>query len=152
MAMALGAHPWAAQSAKPDETVTIVGCLVQGDPVAPSGAAGADDYFVRTPAIQVPVGTTVTVGGSGTAATTSAGDPDHMALYRVKGLDRDELGPHVSHRVELRGRLTNATAANTTTKTTVDADGRPRTRVETGMPVAGELQATAIKMISASCK
>ena len=153
IAAALGAHPAAAtQAPKPDEVVTIVGCLVEGDPVAPSGAPGADDYFVRTPAIQVPVGTTVTVGRSGTAATTSAGDPDRLALYRVRGLARDELRPHISHRVELKGRLTSEASTNTTAKTTVDADGRPKTRVETGMPVAGVLQATAITMISASCK
>src|SRR5687768_16545144 len=72
----------ATQAAKPEQTVTtIVGCLVQENAKAPGGerradvgAASADDYFVRTPTVVVPVGTTITVGKPGTTdTTTSAG-------------------------------------------------------------------------------
>lgn len=157
-----------AQAPKPDEPVTIVGCLVQGDPAlrggqrTASGSASEGEYFVRTPAIQVPVGTTVTVGGSGSAAagtgrpgaTTSAGVPDKSTLYLVSGLDREQLRPHLDHRVELQGRLSPADKSSETTsaRTTVDANGRPLTQVETRMEIAGVLTATAIKMVSASCK
>ena len=145
---------------KGDETVTIVGCLVQGDPSLnasqrPTGTASGD-YFVRTPAIQVPVGTTVTIGGSGTSGTgvtTSAGPPDKTALYRVMGLDRDELRSHLGQRVELQGSLrADDTALGVTTSTKVDADGRPRTSVEERMDLAGAIQASSIKTVSASCQ
>ncbi len=160
-----------AQTAKPEQKVTtIVGCLVQGNPAgaggerrSETGAANANDYFVRTPAISVPPGTTVAVGGAGTAtsgtsrrATTSAGDPTGTAMYRITGLDREQLRSHIGHRVELQGQLTDdppsASGNGTTAKTTVDASGRATTRVETPMDIAGVLHATAIKMVSASCQ
>jgi hypothetical protein len=157
--------PPATQTAKPEQTVTtIVGCLVQGNPNAASGerrseasAANANDYFVRTPTVAVPVGTTVTVGKPGTADTsTSAGKPAKDSLYRITGLQREQLQPHVGHRVEVQGRLTgnmpDASASGVSSaKTTVDKTGRPTTVVETRVDVAGDLHATAIKMISASC-
>jgi hypothetical protein len=156
----------ATQAAKPDQTVTtIVGCLVQGNPTAEggeqrsaTGAANANDYFVRTPTVQVPVGTTITVGKPGTTdTTTSAGKPTNDSLYRITGLDREQLRPHIGHRVELQGHLSGkepdaAAGGVTNTKTTVDKAGRPITKVETRVDVAGELHATAIKMVSASCK
>jgi hypothetical protein len=149
-----------------DETVTIVGCLVEGNPAAatgqtsPASPATNAGYFVQTKAIQVPVGTTVAVGGSGAApgtaggATTSAGTPDKTTLYQVTGLNREQLRPHVGHRVELTGRLSHDTTpgANTQAKTTVDANGRATTRVESRMDVSGVLRATAITMVSASCQ
>jgi hypothetical protein len=148
------------QGAKPDQTVTIAGCLVQGSPGAEggrseSGAANANDYFVRTPTVAVPVGTTIAVGKPGTTSTaTSAGTPTHDSFYRVTGLDRAQLKPHIGHRVELQGRLTSNTPRAegvTTAKTTVDAGGRPTTKTETRPIVAGVLQATALKMVSATC-
>ena len=166
--LAFGIHAQAdTQSAKPEQPVTIVGCLVQLDPATlgnppSSDTGGVRDFFVRTPAIQVPVGTTVTVGGAGSAssssrgtgATTSAGAPDKTTLYRVTGIDREQLRPHLDHRVELQGRLTTdeGSPANTTARTTVDAAGRATTRVESRMIVAGVLQATGLKMVSASCE
>src|SRR5687768_9903695 len=99
----------ATQAAKPEQPVTtIVGCLVQGNPNAPGGerrseggAANANDYFIRTPTVAVPVGTTITVGKPGTTdTTTSAGKPTHDSLYRITGLQREQLRPHVGHRVE----------------------------------------------------
>jgi hypothetical protein len=155
----------ATQAAKPEQSVTtIVGCLVQGNPNAPGGerrseggAANANDYFVRTPTVAVPVGTTITVGKPGTTdTTTSAGKPSKDSLYRITGLQRDQLQPHVGHRVELQGHLSStapdASASGvTSTKTTVDQTGRPTTRVETRVDVAGVLNATALKMVSATC-
>jgi hypothetical protein len=159
--------PSAPQAEKTQQT-TIIGCLVQGNPTGTSGerrsetgAANANDYFVRTPAIQVPVGTTVTVGGAGTAkpgtssggATTSAGPPNSITLYRITGLDREQLRPHINHRVELQGHLSgNMDGGKTTAKTTVDASGKPITRVESGMDVAGVLHATTIKMVNERCQ
>jgi hypothetical protein len=151
------------QPPKADEIVTIVGCLVRGDPALnasqPSpdiGVAATGDFFVRTPAIQIPVGATLTIGGSGTSgsgSTTSAGTPDKTTLYRVMGLGRDELRQHVGQRVELRGYLlSDDEALGVATKTTVDAAGRPTTSVEQRMDLAGALQATAITMINASCE
>jgi hypothetical protein len=153
------------QAAKPEQAITtIVGCLVEGNPNAPGGgrrseggAANANDYFVRTPTVVLPVGTTVTVGKPGTTdTTTSAGKPGHDSLYRITGLQREELRPHVGHRVEVQGHLSSrapdASASGVTSaKTTVDQTGKPTTRVETRMDVAGVLQATALKMVSASC-
>lgn len=156
-----------AQTRKPDQTLTtIVGCLVHGNPSAAgserrSGTSdvNVNDYFLRTPAITVPVGGTVSVGGTGAAtsggkATTSAGDPDRTTLYRITGMDHAQLKPHVGHRVELQGHLsgnTGTAGSGTTTKTTVDAAGKPTVRVETRLDLAGVLNATTLKMVSASC-
>jgi hypothetical protein len=146
-------------AAKPEQTVTtIVGCLVQGNPNAAggerrseTGAANANDYFVRTPTVAVPVGTTIAVGKPGTTdTTTSAGKPSKDSLYRITGLTREQLRPHVGHRVELRGHL-SGNLPETSATTTVDKTGRATTRVETRVDVAGVLRATAIKMVSASC-
>jgi hypothetical protein len=140
-----------------DKLTTIVGCLMEGNPAnSPNG----NDYFVRTPAIEVPVGGTVTVGKPGAApsttgaTTTSAGMPANTALYRITGLDREKLRPHLGHRIELQGHLTGneGIPGNTTAKTTVDANGRPRTQVETKMDIAGALHATTFKMIDANCR
>lgn len=165
MAM-VDAHTWSAtQAAKPEQTVTtIVGCLVQGNPNAAGGerrseigGANANDYFVRTPTVAVPVGTTVTVGKPGTTdTTTSTGKPSNDSLYRITGLEREQLRPHVGHRVELQGHLSgnkpDASASGVTdATTTVDKTGRATTRVETRVDIVGVLNATVIKMVDASC-
>jgi hypothetical protein len=165
MAMLEAQTSSATQGAKPEQSVTtIVGCLVQENPNAPSGerrsesgAANANDYFVRTPTVAVPVGTTIAVGKPGTTdTTTSAGKPSQDSLYRITGLQREQLRPHVGHRVELHGHLSanvpNASANGvSSTATTVDKTGRATTRVETRVDIAGELHATVLKMVSASC-
>src|SRR5687767_12722127 len=86
------------------QTTTIVGCLVQ----RPS--PNADEFFLRTPAVAVPAGTQVKIDespppGSG-RATASAGTPTGTTLYRVTGLTPTELKPHLNHRLELQGNLT----------------------------------------------
>lgn len=146
-----------AQTAKEDQKVTtIVGCLankldpsISGDP---QSGSNANDFFVRTPTVALPVGSTVAIGKPGTGSTTpSAGTPTTDSFYRITGLTRDELQPHLGHRVELQGHLSADPAKGTTAKTTVDASGKPTTRVEERPVVAGVLHATAIKMVSATC-
>ena len=155
----------ATQAAKPEQTVTtIVGCLIQGNPNAAggerrsaTGGANANDYFVRTPTVVVPVGTTVAVGKPGTTdTTTSTGKPSNDSFYRITGLERERLQPHVGHRVELQGHLSGnqpgASAAGVTgARTTVDQTGRATTSVETRVDIVGVLHATVIKMVDASC-
>jgi hypothetical protein len=72
-------------------------------------------------------------------------------------MDREQLRPHLGHRVELQGHLSStkpdaAAGGVTSTKTTVDAAGKPTVTVETRVDVVGNLHATALKMVSASCK
>lgn len=151
--------PAATQAAKDAQTVTIVGCLVQGDPAtAPSdrpttAAGGSTDFFIRTPTVAIPAGGTVAVGKPGTTSTaTSAGTPTTDSFYRVTGLDVEQLRPHIGHRVEVRGQLTPDTSSKAASaKTTVDSSGRATTTVETRPAIAGSLRATTIKMVSASC-
>jgi hypothetical protein len=163
MAMVEAQSSSSTQAAKLEQAATIVGCLVEGNPNAPGGrrseggAANANDYFVRTPTVVVPVGTTIIVGKPGTTdTTTSAGKPSKDSLYRITGLHRDQLQPHVGHRVEVEGHLSgrapDASASGVTSaKTTVDQSGLATTRVETRVDVAGVLHATALKMVSANC-
>ena len=147
---------------KPDQPVRIiVGCLVQGLPPAAANeqrseaaAAHAKDFFVRTPTVQVPPGTSVAVGKPGTTSTaTSAGKPTHDSFYRITGLAADQLKPHVGHRVELQGHLaaSDSEATATTARTTPNPSGGGTTTAETRDLVAGVLHATTLKMVSASC-
>lgn len=144
-------------AAKP---TTIVGCLVQGLPgsAAATGgleAATAKDYFVRTPTVKIPAGTTVAVGTPGTASTaTSIGTPVEDSFYQVRGLDLEVLRQHVGHRVELMGTLTDNTPGIESRRatTTQDKTGRATTTVETRIAIAGVLHATKLEMVSASCK
>lgn len=142
------------------QPTTITGCLVQGLPGAPANAPTAGDavggeYFIRTPTVQVPVGSTVAVGTPGSASTaTSSGTPAGHSFYRVAGLGADDLRPHLGHRVELRGKLTDNLPGieKQRATTTQDKDGRATTTAETRVVVAGVLHATAITMVSASCE
>lgn len=164
IAASAGAHAAKSdQTPKSDQNVTIIaGCLVQGNPSGAgserrSDAANANDFFVRTPTVVLPVGATVAVGKPGTTSTaTSAGTPTTDSYYRITGMDRGLLRPHVGHRVEIHGHLSPvkadaAAGGVTSTKTTVDAAGKPKVSVETRVDVAGNLHATALKMVSASC-
>ena len=154
-------NPAAKSPAQTAQTVTIVGCLVQGIPAAArtdrAQAASADstDFFVRTPTTAVPVGSTIAVGKPGTTSTSpSSGTPTTDSFYRIAGLDGEQLRPHVGHRVELQGQLSQDPADTSSTaaaKTRVDATGRATTTVETRPVVVGSLRATTIKMLSASC-
>ena len=134
-----------------EKTTTIVGCLVRGP------SPGAEEFFVRTPAIAVPAGTPITVGGSGSAtsgrATTSAGAPATTTAYRITGLTAAELKPHLGHRLELQGHLSQNTPPASTATTSQDPKtGRVTTAVKEDWTVAGVLHATALKMVEASCQ
>jgi hypothetical protein len=139
---------------------TIVGCLVQGLPGSASAkggveAATAKDYFVRTPTMKIPAGETVAVGTPGTTSTaTSVGTPVEDSYYQVTGLAENLLRPHVDHRVELQGKLTDNMPGIESTKatTTQDKDGRATTKVDTRIAIAGVLHATSVKMVSATCR
>ena len=149
------------QAAKTDPAVTTIGgCLVKENPNARTGGGGAspNDYFVRTPTGALPVGATVAVGKPATVGTaTSSGTPAGDSYYRITGMPADQLEPHLGHRVEIQGRVgakkpDAAAGGITTTQTTVEASGKPKTTTETRVDVAGDLHATALKMVSASCK
>ena len=146
-------------AAKKDETVTIVGCLVQGNPAAPAGenegartgAATTNDFFVRTPTMTVPVGSTVAIGTPGTTSTATSGNASEAkpSVYRITGLDSAKLKPHVGHRIEVQGHLMNnlSPAGDAGVASGVTATDASRDRVN----MAGVLHATALKMVSASC-
>ena len=144
-------NPATKSPAQTAQTVTIVGCLVQGLATEPNST----DFFVRTPTVAVPPGSTIAVGKPGTTSTaTSSGTPTADSFYRVDGLDRERLRPHIGHRIELQGQLSQGaadTSSSAEAKTRVDATGRATTTVETRPLVAGSLRATTIKMLSASC-
>jgi hypothetical protein len=146
-----GAEPTNAnRQAEAKPTTTIVGCLVQGLPSKPEGS----DFFVRTPTMKVPPGTPVAIGTPGTGSTASAsGTPAEDSFYRIAGLAADQLRPHLGHRVEVHGRLTDnmpgVESQRATTKQ--EKDGRATTTVETRIEVAGVLHATSVKMVSADC-
>jgi len=184
-----GQRPDQASAQPAGQTVTIVGCLVQeaatiagSERRSDAGAANANDYFVRTPAITAPVGSTVAIGSPGTSgsggtvsggtgATASGGTGTGTARYRITGLDREQLRPHLGHRVELRGLLTGNMAppsgTGATTGKPVGATGGSATGSSAGATaptsgatpagtapaadIAGVLAATAIKMVSTSC-
>ena len=132
------------------QTTTIVGCLVRGP------ASTTDEFFLQTPAIAVPAGTPVAVGGSGAAtggASTSAGTPAGTTNYRITGLTATELKPHIGHRLELQGQLTQNTPQATTATTSQDPKtGRATTSVKQDWTIAGVLNATTMKMVAATCQ
>jgi hypothetical protein len=149
------------QRAQPEsKPTTIVGCLVQGLPGSATAKEGieaetAQEYFIRTPTVKVPPGTTVAVGTPGTTSTaTSIGTPAGDSFYRVSGLDEKLLRTHLGHRVELQGHLTDNTPGIESTRATTkqDKDGRATTTVETRIAIAGVLHATTLKMVSATCR
>jgi hypothetical protein len=118
-------------------------------------AANTQDFFVRTPTVKIPAGTSVAVGSPGsTSAATSIGTPVADSFYRVSGLTAEHLRPHLGHRVELHGHLTDNTPGIESSRatTTQDKDGRATTTVETRIAIAGVLHATAIEMVSATCQ
>ena len=169
LSVSLGAQPFARQTAgqqptpatSPESKPTIiVGCLVQGLPGSAGTkngveAATAKDYFIRTPTVKVPPGASVAVGTPGTTSTaTSIGTPAGDSFYRVSGLSADQLKPLVGHRVTLQGQLSDnyPGVESTRATTTQDKDGRATTTVETRIAIAGVLQATTIKLVSANCQ
>lgn len=133
------------------QATTIVGCLVRGP--SPS----TEEFFVRTPAIAVPAGTPVAVGGSGSPtsgrATTSAGAPAGTTAYRITGLTAAELKPHLGHRIELQGHVSQNEPPKATATTSQDPKtGRATTSVKEDWTIAGVLHATTMKMVATTCQ
>ena len=135
---------------KADQTTTIVGCLVQGP------SQSVEEFLLRTPAIAVPAGSRISVGGAGSTtsgrAATSAGAPDATTAYRITGLTAAQLKPHVGHRIELQGQLSDVPPATSATTTQDPKTGRATTAVKEDWTIAGVLNATALKMVAASCQ
>lgn len=150
---AAGQTPPPPPAQKSATVTTIVGCVVDGRVPKPGDTTAQTEFFVRTPALTMPVGSSVTVGSDPTKgkATTSAGTPNAVALYRLTGIDAAQLRPHLNHRVELQGHLASAEATKAV-KTTVDDKGKPTTTVATQPDIAGVLHVTSVKMVSDSCK
>ncbi len=125
-------------------------------PVGAQSTTGTISGRVVDPqGLSVPGVTVMAVGLPGTTSTaTSVGTPVSDSFYRVSGLDADRLRPHVGHRIELQGQLTDNTPGieSTRAKTTQDKDGRATTTVDTRIAIAGVLHATTLKMVSADCK
>jgi hypothetical protein len=140
------------------KATTIVGCLVQGFPKGDAAPPDADkyaqDFFIRTPTVRIPPGATVAVGTPGSGSTTPAfGTPVEDSFYRVTGLGAERLRPHLGHRIELQGELTDNTPGIETSRarTTQDKDGRATTTVETRIAIAGVMNASALQMVSTDC-
>jgi hypothetical protein len=117
-----------------------------------------------------PVGSTVAVGKPSTATpgttpsgTAEAGTSSGTTIYRITGLDREQLSPHVGHKVELQGRLSGNVASPPEPSTPSATAGEPARgegqrpderagqRTDGPADIAGVLYAKTIKMVSATC-
>jgi hypothetical protein len=155
------------------QTVTIVGCLEQGKDVAAlrsseKASENADDFFLTRVTMPgagaaTPTGgspTTGTVGSATSAAgTTGTSKPSATAaggamasamsgsdaVYKISGLDKDQLQPHLNHQVEIQGRLSSSGAGSAAGAAAAGAGA-------SATPKVSELHATSIKMVSASCR
>jgi hypothetical protein len=132
-----------------DRPTTIVGCLVRR--ALPTG----EEFLVRTPAIAVTAGSQIAVGGDAATsgrATTSAGTPVATTAYRITGLTHEQLQPHLGHRVEVLGQLSENAPPTTQATTTQDpATGRVTTSIKEEWTIAGAVRATSITMVAATC-
>lgn len=122
------------------QEMTIVGCLAE-DTTAPgsfiltvtppdaartSGAPGAPDATRAT----------------GAPPAARAGAAAQAAKYKITGLAADQLKPHLNHQVEFKGKASASAAAPAAPPAGAGAAAaRPAT----------EFQASAVKMVSATC-
>jgi hypothetical protein len=132
---------------KPDtppaaETVTASGCLkaekdVPGLKPNVAERAGMGEDYILTNVRMLPA-------SSGSKAPSAAAASKGV-MYKIEGLNDDELKKHLNHQVELTGRIVESTGA-----------GKPG-----GAPAPGggaapsetlkAFQATSLKMVSATC-
>jgi hypothetical protein len=153
------AAPANATAQTDSKPITVVGCLVQGLPDgaerrAADTTAGVEGFFLRTATVKIPVGSTVAVGAPGTSSTaTPVGTPTDPSFYRISRLSAEQLRPHVGHRVEIQGQLTDNMPGTESSRatTTQDKEGRATTTVERRIAIAGVLHATTLKMVSVDC-
>jgi hypothetical protein len=151
----------------------LVGCLKEGKDLPAQASANANDFFLAN---AMPAGAASTSGsgtpgtaGSATSATgttppsTTAGGtrPSDATraggamggsgkTYRITGLDKEQLSKHVNHQVEIQGRITPGSGGSDTPSATT-TPGAAASAAAGRSDVAGVIQASAVKMISASC-
>jgi hypothetical protein len=160
---------------RPDQTtpqrstqdeMTLAGCLKQGKDSG-QATASADDFFLTN---AVPAGAASTSGsGKPGTATTATGTPPPTTAggtrpseaaraggatggmgktYRITGLDKAQLSKHINHQVEIEGRVSATGGAASSTPSAT----RPEAAAGAAAGDApGVIQATAVKMISATC-
>jgi hypothetical protein len=129
-----------APTPKPDAqpaagTVTISGCLKAEKDVAglkPNVAerTGMGEDYILT---NVRIAPAASSSGSAPAAAASK-----AVMYKIEGLNDDELKKHLNHQVELTGRIAESAGA------TAPGSGAPSATLK-------EFQATSLKMVSATC-
>jgi hypothetical protein len=132
-----------------NETVTASGCLKQAKDVASlsqslAERAGVDEDFVLT-----------------SARLTSAGSVGmaQMPMYRITGLDNDQVRPLLNQQVEVTGRLGAPPLSRDTTPPVVEpvqpeepAIPPPKGTQPPRAEVLQEIRAASIRAIASSCR
>lgn len=165
-------------SARTDTTkppMTVTGCLkaekdVPGmSPNVAERAGVGEDYIltnVRTGSgSPSSMGTGTTGGGTTGSGTTGSGTTGSgtmgtgrtgsMAsghtgpMYKVTGIDRDELQKHVNHQVELSGHVDDDDTMSSTGRSGTTSSTPSRTSSDD--KDVKEFEATSIRMVSATC-
>jgi hypothetical protein len=131
-------------AAAADQPITVTGCLTAEQNAAANpnaGArAGATDKFILT---SVKMASGSTTSGIGLAPR-----------YQVDGLAAAELQKHLNHQVEITGTLTTGNAMGNrgrAPETNPGAEKRQGTPQSTANADLPQLQATSLKMVSATC-
>ena len=134
-----------AAAAAADQVITVTGCLkaekdVPGRrPNAAERAGVTEDYLLTS--VKMAPGSKV--AGIGVAAT-----------YEIEGIAEAELQKHLNHQVEVTGTLTTGNAmgnrgtAPTTNPGAERRQGTPQSTTKADLP---QIQATSLKMVSATC-
>jgi hypothetical protein len=152
------------------DNVTLAGCLMQGKDVAALKTASPEDFFLTN---AMPAGAATTSGAGTPGATTPAtGTPPPSTAggtrpsdaaraggamggsgktYRISGLDKDQLSKHVNHQIEIQGKVTPGGASGTPSATTPTPGAAAGAAASGASDLAGVIQATSVKMISATC-
>jgi hypothetical protein len=160
-----------AQRGSTGDNLTLAGCLMQGKDVAALKTASPDDFFLAnampagaastsgagTPGATTPAtGTPPPTGGTATAggtrpsdATRAGGAMGSGKTYRISGLDKEQLSKHINHQVEIQGKVSPGAASGTPSGTTPGAAAGAA--ASGASDLAGVIQATSVKMISATC-
>ena len=130
--------------ATPEQTVTVTGCLKAEKDVPgrrPNAAERATtENYVLTGVKMAPGGTTSAIGLAST--------------LDVQGLAEAEVQKHLNHQVEITGRITTGDAhgnrgtAPATNPGAERREGTPQAAAHADLP---NIQATSLKMVSATC-
>ena len=128
-----------------DQPITVTGCLkaekdVPGRRPNAAERAGVTDDYILTAVKMAPSSTTSGIGLA--------------AMYEIEGIAEAELQKHLNHQVEITGSLTTGNAmgnrgtAPTTNPGAERREGTPQSTTNADLP---QLQATSLKMVSATC-